>query len=114
MRNTFGTFVSKKLKDAIGTNRAFLDDVLMEFLVPKGTIVFWSGTTSNIPSGWHICDGTDGTPDLMSTYSLSHANPYPLLTTHTATGTLWSADITAYGGTAVSIYGYTVIPIMKM
>jgi microcystin-dependent protein len=38
-------------------------DVLGDFnIIPKGTIVMWNGTT--IPSGWILCDGTNGTPDL--------------------------------------------------
>lgn len=27
-------------------------------------IVFWFGTIGSIPTGWHICDGTNGTPNL--------------------------------------------------
>lgn len=38
--------------------------------LPKGTIVIWSGSEDNIPSGWHLCDGTNGTPDLRSKYVL--------------------------------------------
>lgn len=26
-------------------------------LVPQGVIVMWSGTTSNVPAGWALCDG---------------------------------------------------------
>lgn len=29
-----------------------------------GMIMLWHGTVDNIPSGWHLCDGTMGTPDL--------------------------------------------------
>lgn len=28
----------------------------------------WSGLLSAIPSGWHLCDGTNGTPDLRSRF----------------------------------------------
>lgn len=38
--------------------------------VPVGTIVIWSGTTSNIPSGWALCDGQNGTPDLRDRFVL--------------------------------------------
>lgn len=34
----------------------------------KGIIVMWSGTT--IPSGWALCDGTNGTPDLRGRFIL--------------------------------------------
>ena len=44
---------------------------------PVGTIVIWSGTAGNIPAGWQLCDGTNGTPDLRDKFVLgagpSHA-----------------------------------------
>lgn len=33
--------------------------------VPSGTIAFWSGEIVDIPAGWHLCDGTNGTPNLI-------------------------------------------------
>ena len=33
---------------------------------PSGGIIMWSGTLANIPSGWFLCDGANGTPDLRS------------------------------------------------
>ena len=32
--------------------------------IPSGTIWMWHGTVDNIPEGWAICDGNNGTPDL--------------------------------------------------
>jgi microcystin-dependent protein len=34
--------------------------------VPSGTIVMWNGTT--IPTGWALCDGTNGAPDLRGMF----------------------------------------------
>lgn len=36
--------------------------------VPKGIIVMWSGTIANIPTGWALCDGANGTPDLRDRF----------------------------------------------
>ncbi|MBI5676153.1 MAG: hypothetical protein HZC48_10075 [Nitrospirae bacterium] len=36
--------------------------------VPKGGIIMWSGAEANIPAGWALCDGTNGTPDLRSRF----------------------------------------------
>jgi microcystin-dependent protein len=32
--------------------------------IPSGTIWMWYGLSSNVPTGWAICDGTNGTPNL--------------------------------------------------
>lgn len=37
-------------------------------LVPAGVIVMWSGSVASIPSGWYICDGTNGTPNLTGRF----------------------------------------------
>lgn len=34
-----------------------------------GTIAMWSGTIASIPSGWQLCDGTNGSPDLRSKFA---------------------------------------------
>jgi hypothetical protein len=31
--------------------------------LPIGMIMFWYGDETSIPAGWHLCDGTMGTPD---------------------------------------------------
>lgn len=36
---------------------------------PIGTIAMWSGILSNIPTGWNLCDGTLGTPDLIALFT---------------------------------------------
>ena len=30
----------------------------------KGMIILWYGSIASIPSGWALCDGDNGTPDL--------------------------------------------------
>lgn len=39
-------------------------------LVPTGLISMWSGTIANIPAGWFLCDGTNGTPNLADKFVL--------------------------------------------
>jgi len=36
--------------------------------VPTGTIVMWSGDATNIPGGWALCDGRNGTPNLLTRF----------------------------------------------
>ena len=36
--------------------------------LPVGTILPYAGDINNIPVGWHLCDGKDGTPDLRDRF----------------------------------------------
>lgn len=37
-------------------------------LFPKGTILMFGGSASDIPEGWSICDGSNGTPNLIDKF----------------------------------------------
>ena len=36
--------------------------------MPIGTILPFVGSLADIPKGWHLCDGSDGTPDLTARF----------------------------------------------
>lgn len=36
--------------------------------IPAGVICMWSGTLASVPSGWALCDGAGGTPDLRDRF----------------------------------------------
>ena len=38
----------------------------VEARMPTGMISLWSGSIANVPVGWALCDGTQGTPDLRN------------------------------------------------
>lgn len=44
--------------------------------VPAGVIVMWSGSASAIPSGYTLCDGSNGTPDLRNRFILGAGSTY--------------------------------------
>jgi microcystin-dependent protein len=46
--------------------------------MPNGTIVLWSGSINEIPSGWALCDGTSGTPDLRDRFVVGAGSTYDL------------------------------------
>ncbi len=35
---------------------------------PTGIIIDWSGLLADIPIGWQLCDGTNGTPNLIAKF----------------------------------------------
>lgn len=39
--------------------------------LPSGLIIMWTGDIMNIPSGWYLCDGTNGTPNLVDKFVVS-------------------------------------------
>jgi hypothetical protein len=36
--------------------------------IPLGGIIMWSGTIATIPTGWALCNGLNGTPDLTNSF----------------------------------------------
>ena len=57
--------------DTLVMSNAALSAALVEarrHVVPTGTIVMWSGAVADIPTGWALCDGTGGTPDLRGRF----------------------------------------------
>lgn len=44
--------------------------------IPQGAIILWSGLDTNIPSGYALCDGTNGTPNLADNFVMGAGNVY--------------------------------------
>lgn len=44
--------------------------------VPSGGIIIWSGASTNVPDGWALCDGTNGTPDLRGRFVLGESDDH--------------------------------------
>jgi microcystin-dependent protein len=44
--------------------------------IPAGMIAMWSGSIGSIPSGWYLCDGSNGTPDLRDRFIVGAGNTY--------------------------------------
>lgn len=39
---------------------------------PVGAIIMWAGAIGSIPSGWALCDGTNGTPNLSGRFIVGY------------------------------------------
>jgi hypothetical protein len=88
--------------------------------IPSGLIAMWSGSIGSIPSGWYLCDGSNGTPNLTDRFIIGAGSSYAVngnggassvtLTTnnlpaHTHTATVtdpthshsFTASVTTYG-----------------
>lgn len=49
--------------------------------IPSGLISMWSGSIGSIPTGWALCDGTSGTPDLRNRFVIASGGTYAVGTT---------------------------------
>jgi microcystin-dependent protein len=45
-------------------------------LIPTGVITLWSGSIVSIPSGWLLCNGSSGTPDLRDRFVVGAGTTY--------------------------------------
>ena len=43
---------------------------------PSGVIAWWSGSEASIPSGWLLCNGLNGTPDLRNRFIVGAGSHY--------------------------------------
>lgn len=48
------------------------EEARRQHYVPKGAIMMWSGAVGNIPAGWALCDGANGTPDLSGRFVVGY------------------------------------------
>lgn len=42
----------------------------------KNIICLWSGAIVDIPAGWAVCDGNNGTPNLADKFVIGAGNSY--------------------------------------
>jgi len=42
----------------------------------KGIVCLWGGAIIDIPAGWLLCDGNNGTPDLRDKFVIGAGNTY--------------------------------------
>lgn len=74
---------------------------------PSGVIAWWSGSEASIPSGWLLCNGLNGTPDLRDRFVVGSGSHY-------AKGDTGGSDeVTAAATVTVAGHVLTVAEIPK-
>jgi microcystin-dependent protein len=56
----------------------FPNETVQESALPAGSIIIWGGFIENIPSGWYLCDGQNGTIDLRNYFIVGAGDKYSL------------------------------------
>ncbi len=87
---------------ALGTNTTQLattafTQAALAALIPTGIITLWSGSILTIPSGWALCNGSNGTPDLRDRFVVGAGSTYAVgATGGTASNTLTTAQLPSH------------------
>lgn len=82
-------------------------DILAATQLPRGIITMWSGATNAVPSGWALCDGNNGTPNLKDRFIVGAGQSYGVGNTGgnwTQTPSVW----TNAAGTGVQVAGTAI------
>ena len=56
------------------TNKEYVDQTVLSVLLPRGCVMMWYGAYGNVPAGWAVCDGTNGTPNLIDKFVFGAGN----------------------------------------
>jgi hypothetical protein len=76
--------------------------------VPSGGIIIWSGAATAIPSGYALCNGSNGTPNLQDSFVVGAGNSYSV----NAGGGFVSSGVMTSVGSNPPLY-YALAYIMK-
>jgi len=95
------------LKDSVGNLIATYDNIygiigtipVAPSSFTTGMIMLWSGAIGSIPSGWNLCDGTNGSPDLRDRFIVGAGTSYSV----GQTGGSADAIVVSHTHTATSV-----------
>lgn len=74
--------------------------------IPSGIICLWSGSVDNIPDGWALCNGENGTEDLRDKFVVGAGRNYAV----NATGGNASQTVNLYGSTGATTLSVNQMP----
>jgi len=90
---TTGTTQAASINNTTIATTAFVRSI-----IPAGVILLWSGSTASIPTGWYLCNGTNGTPNLQDRFVVGAGSGYAV----GATGGTADAVVVSHSHTASS------------
>jgi len=102
---TYGFNYKFVLKTSAGTTIGTYDNIYgivgvqtaVGTTIPSGMISLWYGSIGSIPSGWYLCDGSNGTPDLRDRFVVGAGSTYSVAATGgSSTHTLTTAEMPSH------------------
>lgn len=107
---TGGSFETLTVTGAASIGGKITHNAIEGRITPVGGIIMWSGAIANIPSGWQLCDGTNGTPNLRDKFIVGAGTTYAVgaaggskdavAVSHTHTA--------SFAGSAMGAHGHSV------
>lgn len=81
---TYGVNYKFVLKNAAGSTIGTYDNIYgivgvqtaVGTTIPLGVITLWYGSIGSVPTGWYLCDGANGTPDLRDKFIVAAGSTY--------------------------------------
>lgn len=74
---------SSNIQNSVATTRSVSDNstaiattAFVHSVLPAGAIIMWGGAIASIPTGWQLCNGSNGTPDLRDRFIVGAGNSY--------------------------------------
>lgn len=103
---TYGYYYKFVLKDSSGVTIGTYDNIYgivgvqtaVGTTIPTGMISLWYGSIGSVPTGWYLCDGSNGTPDLRDRFIVGAGSTYSVA----ATGGSKDAIVVSHTHTATS------------
>jgi hypothetical protein len=104
---TYGYYYKFVLKTSVGTTLGTYDNLYgiigvagtsTGTTIPTGVISLWYGSIGSVPTGWYLCDGANGTPDLRNKFVVGAGSTYAVA----ATGGSTDAVVVSHTHTATS------------
>ena len=78
--------------------------------VPSGVIVMWSGSIASIPTGWVLCNGSNGTPNLTDRFVIAADQSGSYQVGSTGNGSLPATTVTITTTSSLG-YGFGVLSV---
>jgi microcystin-dependent protein len=92
-----GSAVTGATQAVTTNNTSIATTAFVRSIIPAGVILMWSGSVASIPSGWLLCNGSSGTPDLRDRFIVGAGSSYAVgATGGSATNTLTTSELPSH------------------
>ena len=88
------------------TARANLDVAQAVYSVPAGGIIMWSGSIGSIPTGWFLCNGANGTPNLQDRFVIAAGSSYAVAATGGSANAIVVSHTHTFAGDAMAAHAH--------